>query len=109
MQDVFACATARVGSTLTVRLTGEFDLMGVGRVEAAIDPLPDGVTRVVLDLSDLDFLDASGLGTVLRAADRADQGEFELLVIRPRGSANRVFTVTRTDRRLKMLESAPAA
>ena len=104
----FACDIELHGSTLILRLTGEFDLLGVGPVEAALDPLPDGVERVVMVLSRLAFLDASGLGTVLRAADRADAGEFELLVVRPRGPVNRVFTVTRTDRRLKMVETSPA-
>jgi anti-anti-sigma factor len=109
MQPVdFACRVEREASTLTVRVTGEFDLVGVGPVEAALDPLPAGVDRVVMDLSGLSFLDASGLGTVIRAADRADAGEFELLVVRPRGAVNRVFKITRTDRRLTMLDSAPA-
>ena len=108
MQPDFGCAVERRESTLTLRLTGDFDLVGVGPVEAALDPLPAGVDRVVIDLSGLSFLDASGLGTVIRAADRADAGEFELLVVRPRGAVNRVFTITRTDRRLTMLDSAPA-
>ena len=107
--QAFDCGVERTGATLTLYLSGEFDLMGVGPVEAALDPLPDGVDRVVLDLSGLTFLDASGLGTVLRASDRGRAEGFEVLVVRPRGVVNRVFTVTRTDRRLTMIDRAPAA
>ncbi len=104
----FECSVERDGSTLTLHLLGEFDLVGVGPVEAKLDPLPSGIDRVVFNLSRLSFLDASGLGTVLRAADRADAGEFELLVVRPHSDAYRVFTITRTDRRLTMIDRLPA-
>lgn len=109
MRTHFDCAVERTGSTLTLHLSGEFDLMGVGRVEAALDPLPAGVVRVVLDLSALAFLDASGLGTVMRTHNRGRADGFEVIVVRPRGVANRVFTITRTDQRLTMVNRAPAA
>ena len=105
----FECIVERERSTLTLHLAGEFDLMGVGSVEAALDPLPAGIERVVLDLSALEFLDASGLGTVLRADARGRAQGIEVVVVRPRGVANRVFTITRTDHRLTMVDRAPAA
>ena len=108
MPEHFACSTERSGSTLVLHLSGEFDLMGVGPVESALDPLPPGVDRVVLDLSGLEFLDASGLGTVMRAHDRGQAQGFKVIVVRPRGFANRVFTVTRTDQRLTMVDRVPA-
>ena len=105
----FDCGVERTGATLTLCLSGEFDLTGVGPVEAALDSMPGDVDRVVLDLSGLTFLDASGLGTVLRANERGRTEGFEVVVVRPRGVVNRVFTVTRTDSRLTMIDRAPAA
>jgi anti-anti-sigma factor len=108
MPEHFDCDVEQAGSTLTLHVTGEFDLVGVGPVESALDPLPPGVDRVVFDLSALEFLDASGLGTVMRAHDRGRAEGFEVVVVRPRGIANRVFTVTRTDQRLTMVDRVPA-
>jgi anti-sigma B factor antagonist len=89
-----------------LRLTGEFDLAGVGRVEDALDgvfraPSP---SRVVVDLRGLTFLDAAGLRTVLRADERARAAAVELLVVRPRGLASRVFTLTRAGAALCMVD-----
>ena len=109
MPDHFSCSVERDASTLVLHLAGEFDLMGVGPVEAALDPLPAGVDRVVFDLTGLTFLDASGLGTIMRAQGRSAAERFELLVVRPRGIVNRVFSVTRTDQRLTMVDRGPTA
>ena len=55
------CATS-VGSSLHLRLTGEFDLACIGRVEAALERVSDEHTKqVVFDLSGVSFLDSAGL------------------------------------------------
>ena len=88
-----------------LRLTGEFDLAAVGRVENALDRVFQAPTtrRIVFDLRRLIFMDAAGLRTILRANDRARAGAFELVVVRPRGTANRVFTLTRAGLELSMV------
>jgi anti-anti-sigma factor len=103
------CLTLTVteaGTTLSLRLTGEFDLAGVGAVETALDRLdqaPD-VGRVVFDLRDLRFLDVAGLRTILRADARGRAEAFEVVVIRPRGTASHVFTLTRAGEQLRMVD-----
>ena len=49
-------------------------------------------------------LDIAGLLTLLRTHDRARACAFELVVARPRGMANRVFTLTRAGEALSMVE-----
>jgi len=85
---------------------GEFDLSGVGRVENALDVVFQAPTtrRVVFDLHRLTFLDAAGLRTILNANERALAGAFELVVVRPRGTASRVFTLTRAGTELSMVD-----
>lgn len=60
---------------LIVRLQGEIDLAAASTVRGAVEQVrtfPEG-SAVVLDLADVTFLDASGLGELVRpAADRAD-------------------------------------
>jgi anti-anti-sigma factor len=91
---------------LYLRLMGEFDLAAVGRVESALDRVFQTPTtsRVVFDLRQLIFMDAAGLRTILRANERARAGAFELVVVRPRGTANRVFTLTRAGLELSMVD-----
>ena len=89
-----------------LRLMGEFDLAAVGRVENALDRVFQAPTtrRIVFDLRRLIFMDVAGLRTILRANERARAGAFELVVVRPRGTANRVFTLTRAGLELSMVD-----
>jgi anti-anti-sigma factor len=94
------------GATSRLRLSGEFDLAGVGRVENALDRVFQAPTarRIVFDLCRLSFLDAAGLSTILRADQRARSAAVELVVVRPRGPANRAFTLTRAGAELSMVD-----
>ncbi len=103
----FCMAVEEHGSTLHLRLTGEFDLAAVGRVEAALEHVSEAHTRqLVFDLRQLSFIDSAGLHTVLRANERARRAGFEVVVVRPRGLANRVFTLTRAGKQLKLVDQA---
>ena len=67
---------SRAGSTVTVALQGELDLATAASLRSCLSPLVQGEPapdRLVLDLRDLTFLDASGISallTVQRALDR---------------------------------------
>jgi anti-anti-sigma factor len=98
-------------SSLRLRLTGDFDLAGVGAVEQALDRVSQAPAprRVVFDLRGLAFLDLAGLRTILRADARGRVEAFEVVVVRPLGTANRVFTLTRAGERLSIVnEPEPA-
>jgi anti-anti-sigma factor len=102
----FDLAVEEWDSALRLRLVGEFDLAVVGRVEDVLDRVLQGpvTRRVVLDLRGLVFLDAAGLRTILSANERARAGGFELAVVRPRGMANRIFTLTHAGRELSIVD-----
>ena len=103
----FCLRVEELGNTVQLHLTGEFDLAGVGRVEAALERVSGEHTRhVVFDLTDLSFLDSAGLHTILRANERARSAGFDVVVVRPRGLANRVFTLTRAGQQLKLVDQA---
>jgi anti-sigma B factor antagonist len=104
LADRFQLAVEEQGSTLFLRPRGEFDLAAVGRVENALGRVFGATSRVVVDLRRLTFLDSAGLRTILRANERARAGAFELVVVRPRGTANRVFTLTRVGEELTMVD-----
>jgi anti-anti-sigma factor len=92
-----------------VALRGELDLSTVGKVqdalkraEAARPPL------IVLDLSHLSFLDSTGLRCVIGAAERAQEQRRRLVVVRGPEPVQRVFTITRLEERLEMVDDASA-
>jgi anti-sigma B factor antagonist len=89
-----------------LRLVGEFDRAAVGRVERALEHVFQAppTKQVVIDLRLLTFLDTAGLLALLRAHDRARACAFELVLVRPRGTANRVFTLTRAGEALSMVD-----
>jgi anti-sigma B factor antagonist len=98
-------------ATLHVRLAGEFDLAAVPLVEKALDRLSRAplLGRLVLDLAAVSFLDLAGLRTILRADARGRAEAFDVVVVRPRGTANRIFTLTRVGGRLNLVnEPGPA-
>ena len=96
-------------ATLHVRLAGEFDLAAVPLVERALDRLSRApVRRLVLDLTAVSFLDLAGLRTILRADARGRAEAFEVVVVRPRGTANRIFTLTRVGEELRMVHEPEA-
>lgn len=96
------------GTTVLLRLSGAFDRACVGRVEAALQRLSAAHTRrVVFDLKGLRFLDSTGLTAILKAHERARTEPFEVLVVRPRGLASRVFTLTGAGAQLKMVDQIP--
>ena len=98
-------------STLRLRLTGDFDSEGVGSVEHALDRLSEAPAprRVVFDLRGLAFLGLAGLRTILEADARGRAEAFEVVVVRPRGTANRVFTLTPAGKRLSIIDEPEAA
>ncbi len=100
-------AVEQEGATLYLRPEGEFNRACGRRVEAVLDRISATLTRrVVFDLRGLSFLDLAGLKTILKANERARTERFEVVVVRPRGHLNRIFTLTRAGERLTMIKRA---
>ncbi len=103
--NAFRIGVEQTGTTLSLRLSGEFDWACIGSVEAALERVGEArIKRVVFDLRKLEFMDSAGLRTILRANDRARAESFEVVVVRPLGLANRVFTLTRASRQLRLVD-----
>jgi anti-anti-sigma factor len=93
-------------STLLVRVGGDLDLATVGQVTTALDQLEfERTTLLVLDLQELAFLDLAGLRTILRANEHCKKHQIRFTVIKPRGLASRVFTLTSVHRELDLVDS----
>ena len=61
------------GAAAIVRVAGDFDAARARDVREAILDAEVGRQSVVLDLTDVTFIDSSGLGVIAAAAARADR------------------------------------
>ena len=88
-------------------LIGELDLSTVEKVEEELRKVEDGgAETVVLDLTSLSFLDSTGLRTIVTADQRARKSGRRLAIVKGPDTVHRVFTITRLDERLDMVEGA---
>jgi anti-anti-sigma factor len=88
-------------------LRGELDLSTVGKVQEEIRQAIDrDPSLLVLDLSQLTFLDSTGLRCIVKADERARNEGWRLVVVKGPDTVNRVFSITRLDERLEMVDHA---
>jgi anti-sigma B factor antagonist len=93
------------GDRVTVALRGELDLSGVDRARRAIEEAEaSDAPLLVLDLSELDFVDSTGLEVMLRAARRAHDEGRRLIVQRPSRYVRRLLELTAIDQTLDVVE-----
>jgi len=92
-----------------VALRGELDLSSVGRVDDVLERVEsDAPPLVVLDLSRLTFLDSTGLRCVVTADERARSQGRRLAIVKGPEAVHRVFTITRLEERLDIVEDDSA-
>lgn len=73
-----------------------------------VDYINNGNTRIVLDLSQVDFVDSSGLGAIISVLKTmGDEGELLLCAINP--AVMSLFRLTRLDRIFRIFATAEAA
>ena len=84
-------------------LHGEFDLTGVEAFErsaASAEP----VDSLVLDMSDVSFMDSSGIGTLVRLSRRAEAEGWSLVLAAPAPQVARLLALTGLDDRMTIVE-----
>lgn len=88
-----------------VSLQGELDLSTVQQVEDELSRVEDRADKLlVLDLRGLSFLDSTGLRLMVTADQRARKAGRRLAIVKGPETVHRVFTITRLDERLRMVD-----
>lgn len=95
-------------------LTGSGNLKlgeGDGVLERAFDEaVAAGARFLVLDFSDLEWVDSAGVGAIARCAKRAAEKGAVLKIVAPvEGPVRRVFSVTQLDRAIEIFDDLGSA
>ena len=93
-QGIFATHVSRKGETAMLALKGEFDLAAVELVRAKLDEAYSGEpSRVVIDLSELTFIDSTGISFLLSAVKADEEGRLSFIPCSALG-VQRVLAIT---------------
>ena len=88
----------REGDSITIALSGEMDLSTADKLDSAIRNAEDTVIgQIVVDMTDLSFVDSTGLSVLLRARVRSREDGNRLCFVPSRHEAvTRLLALTAT-------------
>ncbi len=111
LPPLFAISAAKKGDAFVICVGGELDLFECPRLESALrEAEASQVTRILLDLEGLTFIDAAGLSALVSAWRRSSADGNRLQVTRGRGSVADIFHLTALDKALPFVpETMPLA
>jgi anti-sigma B factor antagonist len=105
----FSYESAVEGPEARLRLHGELDMSATLKLEPEVDRLLDGpVRRLVIELSDLEFIDSTGFSLLVSLTERTQASGAELVLRRPSEPVARALRVTGLDEVLPLVDM-PAA
>ena len=97
---------SHVGESVIVAVGGEIDMATAPEVAQAIGSVGDNVRLVVVDLSDVTFLDSSALNMLLHCQRDLAERELGFCIVSPADRAvRRVFEITRLTGPLNVVDS----
>lgn len=90
-----------------VTATGEIDMASSAELEEALVAEPDEV--VIADLTDVGFIDSSGLRSLLAARDKLEDAGGRLVLVFGDGPVERIIDLTGLADRFEVFETVVAA
>jgi len=91
----FTIALHHDSDVVQVRIVGDLDLATAPELDRVLETLPgDGCHHVLLDLDDVEFMDSSGLASIVHARRFADDHGYRLTVRYNSPQIQRPFEVT---------------
>ncbi len=104
MSDMFSVTSERQGDDLgIVSLSGEVDIFTAPQFkESLLEVLDDGVRRLVVDLSEVTFIDSTALGVLIGGVRRVHAADGTMAIVVATRPVERVLSVTGLDRVFSM-------
>ena len=98
-----------VGTACVVRLGGELDLYNADQVRSVlVGVLANSPERIVVDLSEVEFIDSTALGVLIEARTKLDhRGGF--LLAAPGLETRRALEISGLDRHFSVHDTVPEA
>jgi len=95
----FETSSAEVDGVSVIAVRGELDLSTAPRLEAPLDAaLNGGSTSVLIDLSECEFIDSTGIALIVRAWQQLEgNGSGQLGICNPNEQVRRVLDVSGLD------------
>lgn len=91
---------------LLIKVAGEVDVSNASELRDAIDAkLPEVAGELVVDISDVPYIDSTGIGVLVGAAHRASDAGASLVVARPQRNVARVLGLLGVGRDLNIREA----
>ena len=80
------------------------------RIETMIDEMTKkGATRVIFDMSMVDYIDSAGIGLVALCAGKLKSAGGKLVVVAPEGRVKQLMSMTQVDAIVRVCATAEAA
>ena len=83
-------------STLYISLSGELDEMCAGFARNELDALLNATTakQIVIDLSELDFMDSTGIGVLIGRYKKMKANNIPIFICNPNKHIEKIFQMT---------------
>jgi anti-sigma B factor antagonist len=87
----------KTSDTVVIDLIGRLDVLGESLSPGIVECIKHGERRFVLNLTDLEFVDAAGLGQLVEIRNAVSGVDGSLKIFRPRTRIRELFALTRLD------------
>ena len=93
MVENFSTEVNATDDATVIHVRGEIDIATAGRLRDAIEPHMGPEQTIVLDFSEVEFMDSSCLSVLVQARGRLTENGGSLVLRNPSSAAHRVLTV----------------
>lgn len=106
VDDRLEIEVAKEGDTAVIRLHGELDLASAPAFTAQFEEIgAQETTVVVIDLTELEFMDSTGLRSILMAHERCGESGQQFAVIPGENQVARLLEIARVQEHLNLIAS----
>ena len=106
VQSHFRVEVLNEGRVSVISVSGELDLASSAALEEELTRATESdAEQVVLDLRELEFMDSTGLSTLVKAHQRAEEAGKEFGLVRGPQQVQRLLSLTGVEERLRFADT----